>query len=483
MKRIKFKNWMLLPVIALGSAAICSFVKKSDHSAPPKPVKYNVIYILADDLGYSELGCYGNKFNETPNIDNMAAHGIKFTTFYAGAPVCSPYRAALMTGKYPARLKITDYLRPNSAQHLDTAETTLAEMFRDNGYHTGIVGKWHLSGYVKDGAPEETLPDKHGFQEVIMSENQGIAEGAYFWPYFWNKDIKKKLPGAHEYLTDRQNEEALEFIDRNKDKPFFLYLSHYAVHTQLQGKPDLVAHFRAKPGADKSAPSPKNPENDPYKRWPADYRAKPNNPHMAAMLYVIDEGVGMIMKKLKDLHLDKNTIVVFTSDNGGETNVADNTPLRGGKSMLYEGGVTEPFIIYNPVLFPKTEVKTTPVANYDIYPTLMDLIHAKPNKQKVDGMSFSRILFSNTAKMPDRTFYWHYPLDKPHFLGGRSAGSIRHGDWKLISFFDDGHKELYNLKNDIGEKHDLAARYPDKVKELTNALVAWQKSVGATEKN
>ncbi len=184
--------------------------------------KLNVIYILADDLGYSELGCYGNNFNETPELDKMAKEGLRFTNFYAAAPVCSPYRAALMTGQYPARLHITDYLRPDAAQHLDLSHITLAEMFQQNGYRTGIVGKWHLSGYVNEGAAEETLPDRHGFDEVLVSENRGIAEGVYYWPYFWNKELEKKLPGDREYLTDRQNQEAVDFIERNQDKPFFL---------------------------------------------------------------------------------------------------------------------------------------------------------------------------------------------------------------------------------------------------------------------
>lgn len=442
---------------------------------------YNVIYILADDLGYSELGSYGNTFNETPHLDKMAAEGVRFTNCYASAPVCSPYRAALMTGKYPARLGITDYLRPNAGQHLDTADITLAEMFRNNGYRTGIVGKWHLSGYVKAGAPQVTPPEMHGFDEVLVSENEGIGEGTYFHPYHFNKDIQKKLPGEKEFITERQNAEALEFIDRNKNQPFFLYLSHYAVHTTLHGKPALVDHFRQKPGAGTSAPSQNNTGNDPYKKWPADYKAKTNNPHLAAQLFTIDEGVGAIMAKLKALGIDKNTIIIFTSDNGGEINVTTNAPLRGGKSMLYEGGVREPLLVWNPVLFPKGAVATAPVANYDFYPTLMELTGARANGQQVDGVSLASLLKNPSAPVAERTFYWHYPLDKPHFLGGRSAGSIRKGDWKLIEFFDDGHKELYNLKDDPGEQNDLAQKNGAKVAELEKELAAWRKSVGAQQ--
>ena len=442
-----------------------------------KPERYNVIYILTDDLGYAELGAYGNTFNETPHLDRLAAAGIRFTQCYTAAPVCSPTRVALMTGKYPVRFGITDYLRPNASKHLDTAETTLAEMFRANGYRTGIVGKWHLSGYVKAGASEETLPDKHGFDEVYVSENQGIAEGWYFHPYLFNKDIEKKLPGEYEYITDRQHHDALEFIENNKDTPFFLYLSHYAVHTTVHGKPDVVDHFRNKEGAGKSEPTKNNPDNDPYKRWPADSRATSNNPHLAAQLKGVDDGVGMIIQKLKELGLDRKTILVFTSDNGGEVRITTNHPLRGGKSMLYEGGVRVPLIVWAPDLV-RSGVVDRPVSTYDFYPTLMELIDAAPNTQETDGLSFAGML-TGTRENPvtERSFYWHYPLEKPHFLGGRSAGSIRKGDWKLIEFFDDGSSELYNLKDDAGENRNLAQLFPDKLSELSADLKAWRKQV------
>lgn len=460
----------------------CSYINKSRIENLKAPVKPNIIYILTDDLGYSELGCYGNTFNETPNIDRLASQGIKFKTCYAAAPVCSPYRAALMTGQYPARIGITDYLRPNSGEHLSTGHTTMAEMFAANGYQTGIVGKWHLSGYVKAGAPEETLPDKHGFNEVMVSENQGIAEGWYFHPYQFNKDIKKKLKGKYEYITDRQNVEAVEFIERNKDRPFFLYLSHYAVHTTLHGKPEIVERFRKKAGSGTSEPTKGNPDNDPYKQWPADSKAKVNNPHLAAQLFVVDEGVGMIMSKLKSLGLDQNTLIVFTSDNGGETTVTTNTPLRAGKSTLYEGGVTEPLVMWNPMLIKKQATVTEPVATFDFYPTFMELIGAKPNGQKLDGISFAKLLSNPSAKLRARNFYWNYPLEKPHFLGGRSAGSIRKGDWKLIEFYDKNEIQLFNLKNDPGEKNDLAAASSDRVNALKKDLIAWRKEVNAKTK-
>lgn len=440
--------------------------------------KPNIIYILADDLGYSELECYGNKFNETPHLNQLAAQGIKFTRFYAAAPVCSPYRAALMTGQYPARLNITDYLRPDSKTHLPLSHITLAEMLKANGYKTGIVGKWHLSGYKLHGAPEETPPQQHGFDEVIVNENRGIAEGTYFHPYHFNTDIPRKLPTEHEYLTDRQNVEAVEFIERNKNQPFFLFLSHYAVHTTVHGKPELVQHFKNKQGAGSSDPTKGNPNDDPYTKYPSGSKAKANNPHLAAQLFSIDEGVGMIMQKLKETGLDKNTIVIFTSDNGGETTITSNAPLRGGKSTLYEGGVTEPFIISGPGI-QKGVICDQPLVNFDIYPTFQEIIKGKPNNQHLDGISFAPLLLNPAKKMPARNFYWHYPLDKPHFLGGRSAGSIVSGKWKLIEFFDDQTYELYDLEKDISETTNLANKYPKVVDKLKKELSAWRKQVNA----
>lgn len=223
-----------------------------------------------------------------------------------------------------------------------------------------------------------------------------------------------------------------------------------------------------------------NPENDPYKRWPADSKATRNNPHLAAQLSIIDNGIGQILKQLKALGIAENTIIIFTSDNGGETTITTNAPLRGGKSMLYEGGVREPFLIWNPVLF-SPAVNATPFSTYDLYPTLIDLVGAAPNKQKFDGISIAPVLKNSNVQFPERRFYWHYPLNQPHFLGGRSAGSIREGDWKMIEFFDDKSIELYNLKDDISESNNLANKFPEKIKHLSRSLRAWRNSVAANK--
>lgn len=476
--RILLANCCCVCIVSFCAVA-CSSTHTTADNTTDTSARPNVIYILADDLGYAELGAYGNRFNETPNIDRLAAEGVRFTHAYAAAPVCSPYRAALMTGQYPARIGITDYLRPNAADHLDTAYVTLAEMFQSKGYQTGIVGKWHLSGYLSHNAPEETLPDKHGFADVMVSENRGIANGTYFHPYHFNREIEKKLPGECEFLTDRQNVEAVDFIERNKDKPFFLFLSHYAVHTQVHGKPDLVDRFRKKDGAGTSAPGKDNADNDPFKKFPADYRASQNNPHLAAQLYSIDEGVGMIIKKLEELGLTENTIIVFTSDNGGESNVTSNAPLRAGKSTLYEGGVRVPLIVWSPSRFAMGAEVGNPVMNVDFYPTFADLVDAEHRGQVLDGISLASTLASPETMLPQRNFYWHFPLDAPHFLGGRSAGSIRQGDWKLIEFFDDSTVELFNLKEDQSEERDLSRAHPGKVTALKKALAQWRSEVGA----
>lgn len=427
--------------------------EESSRTRPP-----NIVFILADDLGWTELGCYGNSFNETPNLDKLAAGGMRFTAAYAAAPVCSPFRAALMTGQYPVRTGITDYLRPDDLKHLSLDCVTLPEMLKEAGYTTGIIGKWHLTGYAIQGATE-TPPNEHGFDEVIVSENRGIGAGSYFFPYHFNKEIDQRLRGK-EHLIDRCNLEAVQFIERNKDRPFFLYLSHYAVHTRLNGKLELVAKYEAKPEGGKG------------------FRASKNNPHLAAQLETIDQGVGMIRDKLRDLGLLNDTIILFTSDNGGEDRVTSNAPLRAGKSTLYEGGIREPLIIYWPGVTRPGSVCDTPVGTMDFYPTFAQAAGSEPT-QPVDGVSLMPVLKDPSVRLERDTLCWHYPLQQPHFLGGRSAGAIRKGDWKLIEFFDTGEVELYHLAKDLGEQNNLAVAEPDRKRELLEALHAWQRQVEA----
>jgi len=446
----------------------------------------NIIVILADDLGWAELGCYGNTFNETPNIDRLAKRGMKFTDAYAPAPVCSPTRAALLTGQYPARVGILDYLRPDAENALSTSHITIAEMLKKGGYATGMVGKWHLSGYAYHGSTNEVRAKDHGFDEELVSEIKGVGNGANFYPYvFRDQDVSwlnvddKRLPG-NEYLVDRMNFEAVDFIERHKDKPFFLYLSHFAPHTILHGKPKLVRKYIKKHPPGESLR--KNCylcqdigcADDAGHHW-----AKDHNPHLAAMLESIDDGVGMITGKLDELGLTDKTMIIFVSDNGGESNVTANGPLRAGKSCLYEGGIRVPMVVCWPAAVSAGKICREPVNIVDFYPTLLDAVGIAPDpRQLLDGTSFLPLLKNPDARLKRDAMYWHYPLEKPHFLGGRSSGAIRKGQWKLVEFFETGKVELYNLAEDIEEKNNLADRFPEKKRQLLRMLQDWRKSIG-----
>ena len=451
----------------------------------------NVIFVLADDLGWAELGCYGNSFNETPNLDKLAKQGIRFTNAYAAAPVCSPYRAALLTGQHPARVGILDYLRPNSSNALPVSQVTLPKMLRRNGYATGMVGKWHLTGYKYQNAKFEVRPTAHGFDWNIGSEVKGVGNGANFWPYVFRTqpirwlDLPENRMGKNEYLTDRLNLEAVDFVERNKDQPFFLYLSHYAPHSILNGRPDLVGKYRKKhpPG-----PSERDKcylcQDAKLKGDAGNHWASHHNPHLAAMLESIDNGIGLLSAKLDELGLTEDTIFIFSSDNGGEKKVTSNAPLRGGKSELYEGGIRVPLIVRWPKgKVPAGKTSTQPVVNHDFYPSLLEAAGIQPDpSQTLDGVS-TLATWKNPKVAPKRkALHWHYPLDKPHFLGGVSAGAIREGSWKLIEYFDPQRPakfELFDLAKDPSEKKDLAPSQPSRVKELHRKLIAWRERTGA----
>lgn len=447
----------------------------------------NVIFILADDLGYGELGCYGNGFNETPNLDRLARQGMRFTHSYAAAPVCSPYRASLLTGLHPARVGITDYLRPNSANALSTRHDTIAEVLRRDGFATGMIGKWHLTGYKYHDAQHEVTPADHGFDTDFAREVKGVGNGANFWPYVFRDqpirwiDIPDNRLGPDEFLVDRMNAEAVDFIRDHQDEPFFLYLSHYAPHTIVHGKPALVEKYRSKHKPGKSSRTrcylcqDQGLEGDSNHHWASDH-----NPHLAAMLESIDDGVGMITKTLDDLGLAERTIVVFTSDNGGETNVTSNAPCRGGKSQLYEGGIRVPLIVKWPAKIPAGAESEQPTVSTDFFPTLVDALEIETSALPADGVSMLET-WQDPNAVPDRdTLFWHYPLDRPHFLGGTSSGAIRQGDWKLIEFFDTGKAELYSLADDPSEAVDVSDSQPELVNRLRQELSDWRRATGAT---
>lgn len=435
---------------ALPPQLVLGAVRKETVERAKRP---NIILILADDLGYRQLGCYGNRFNETPNLDRLARDGMRFTDAYASSAVCSPTRAALMTGQHPARSGITNYLRNQDDHFLSPAYITLNERLKSAGYMTGLIGKWHLTG---DYEKKRGAPGLHNWDEVILSETRYIASGDYFAPYFFMPEVQAREPG--EYLTDRLNTEAVEFISRHKDEPFFLYLSHYAVHKDLAAKSSVIAKYERKPGTGQNG----------------------NDPVLAAMIESIDDGVGRIMQTLKDLGLDDNTLVVFTSDNGGEANVTTNAPLRAGKSKLYEGGIRVPLVIQYPAGICAGTVSNTPVVTHDFYPTFMELAGVRPrDRQPVDGLSLTP-LFSGDGRLARDTLYWHYPRAEPYRIGGRSGGAIREGGYKLIEFFDVDEVELYDLHEDIGESKNLAPLMPDRVAAMRGMLADWRVHTNAS---
>ena len=442
----------------------------------------NVIFILADDLGHRELGCYGNDFNETPSLDKLSEQGMRFTDAYAAAPVCSPYRASLMTGLHPARLGIIDYLRPNSAFAISPAQYTLPRAFKDNGYTTGFIGKWHLTGYKFHDSEFEVRPTDVGFDTETGGEIKGVGNGANFWPYVFRDqpvrwlDFQENKLGEDEYLVDRMNHEAIQFIERNQKEPFFLYLSHYSTHSILNGRPDKVKKYIAKhpPGPSSRERcylcQDSGHEGDSLHHW-----ARHHNPHLAAMLESIDDGVGLIMEKLDELNLTDDTIVIFSSDNGGEINVTSNAPLRGGKSQLYEGGIRVPLIAHWPQKIEAGMETDIPVTSMDFYPTLLTFAGLLPRpKQHLDGVDVSELILGK-ATIDREALYWHYP--HYHGAGCIPVGAMRYKNWKLVHWFGEQKYELYDLDSDLSELRDLSKRYPQEFLKLKKMFTEWQQSI------
>jgi arylsulfatase A len=433
-----------------------SHTRAAESSRPP-----NIVLILADDLGWTDLGCQGSQFYRTPNLDRLATEGVRFTNAYAACTVCSPTRAALLTGQYPARLHITDWITghkrpfaklnvPDWTMHLPLETTTIAEVLQGLGYTTLSVGKWHLGG-------EKYGPLAHGFQTNIAGNDKG-SPPSYFYPYQRNNQSLPDLESGKEgeYLNDRLTDEALRWMETRRDAPFFVYFPHYAVHTPLQAPAAAVA-------AAQERLRPEYPQL---------------NPTYAAMIENLDYNVGRLLDKLNEWKLTADTIVIFTSDNGGLTlrNTTSNVPLRDGKGSPYEGGVRVPLIIRYPAAI-KPAVNDTPVITVDLFPTLCDLTNAKPEQSlTLDGVSLAGML-TKGQPLPDRDLFWHYPHYHPG--GATPYSAIRSGDWWLVEFFEDDRVELYHLKNDIGEKMDLAMTEPAKRDELRAKLKAWRTAVGA----
>ncbi len=421
----------------------------------------NFVFILIDDYGWRDTGYNGSTYYETPNIDRLARAGTVFTNGYSASPVCSPTRAAILTGKYPARLRVTAHLQgatnrfpytrvlqPNARLELAKQETTIAQMLRGAGYRSACIGKWHLGA-------AGNLPTHRGFDVGLAGDEAGSTNN-FFYPA-WKKKIP--LDGKDgDYLTDRLTDLAVDFIHTSKDRPFFLYLPHFAVHTPIEAKADKIRKYDAKPR-----------------------NGGQNFEIYAAMIESMDESVGRVMDALRQSGVDDNTVVVFTGDNGGVSSrewknrpVTSNLPLRAGKGHLYEGGIRVPTIIRWPGVTREGSSSDEPVAAYDYAPTFADIAGVK-TKTHFDGRSLTGVLKNGRAI--DRDLFWHYPHYSPQL--GRPSAAMRRGNDKLILFFEDNRVELYDLKNDIGESKDLAAAQPAKTASMRRRLENWLRETGA----
>jgi len=460
MNQLTRRRFLQMLTTATASSAFSIFCnhKSTEQHPTSKP---NIIFILSDDQGWAQLGCYGSKFYETPHIDRLASQGMRFTNAYAAAPVCSPTRASFLTGKYPARLYLTDFIKggkppansplkhPKWQKYLPLEEITIAEVLKKAGYATASFGKWHLS---QEKLPPKSLPynpDKQGFDESFVTYKP-VASMAQKWQTPEND--------AHNVKIIMQK--SLEFMEKHQQQPFFLYLAHNTIHNPLKEKKVLIEKYKQKTGADL-------PEN---------------NPIIGAMLETLDNSIGQILQKLDQLNLAENTVVVFFSDNGGLEKEADQSPLRNGKASLYEGGIRVPLIVRWTGKVKPGAINDELVSSIDFFVTFSEIAESTQTVKNIDGISLLPAL-TQTGKLSRQAIFWHYP--HYHSAGEGPAGAIRQGDYKLIEWYENsllGLKnqiELYNLKTDIGETQNLVHEMPEKAEELWKRLKSWRKSVMA----
>ncbi|GAA4814859.1 sulfatase [Litoribaculum gwangyangense] len=444
--------------------------------------KPNVLFILVDDLGYHDLGVTGSTFYETPNIDKLANEGVVFTNGYAASRVCSPSRASIMTGKFTGRHGITDWigalsgeewrsksnynklLPANYVHALPHEDITIAEAFKEQGYKTFFAGKWHLGD-------EGSYPEDHGFDINIAGIDAGSPKGGFFSP--WNNP-KLQNNQKGENLTLRLANETADFIAEHKDSTFFAFLSFYAVHAPIQTTQEKWAKYRNK------ADSIGIAENGFEMERVLPIRRLQDNPIYGGLVETMDDAVGLVLKALKDNGLDDNTIVVFTSDNGGvasgDNYATSNLPLRGGKGYQWEGGIKEPFFIKVPWL---NSIKSSvvPVVSTDLYPTLLDLANLSlKNEQHLDGVSLKPLL-EGSQKDINRPLFWHYP----HYgnQGGEPSSIIQKDGWKLIHYWEDGREELFKLPSEENDHQNVISEYSKIANALSNELMQWLKQVNA----
>lgn len=427
-----------------------------------RSARLNFVFILIDDMGWRDVGYNGSELFETPNIDRLASQGMRFTNAYAACPVCSPTRASIMTGKYPARLGLTNFLpglhhlphskllAPVSRQQLPLEEVTIAEALKPSGYRTAAIGKWHLGG-------PDFYPEKQGFDVNVAGSSSGAPKSYFFPQWTPNPPITAK-PGA--YLPDRLTDSAIDFIRDNRAKPFMLYLAHYSVHIPLEAKQEMIERYskRIKPGAGQS------------------------NATYAAMVASVDESVRRIIETLDELNLADHTAIIFMSDNGGLASAeykgqtpTSNKPLKAGKGFLYEGGIREPMIVKWPGVTKPGSQCDVPVISTDFYPTMLEMAGVtKDTGNPADGVSLAPLLRQDGIPKRDALF-WHYP----HYSnqGGRPGAAMRQGDFKIIEWYEDDSVELYNLRDDIGESHNLAVQMPEKARAMKARLDTWLKEL------
>jgi len=469
-----------LRIFALAVLACVSLFPAFGLAADPVH-RMNFVFVLIDDLGWADLGCYGSAFYETPNLDALAASGARFTQAYAACPVCSPTRASILTGRHPVRLNITDWIPGDQAGknphhrflHVDDRnelaleEVTFAELLQQAGYQTFFAGKWHLGG---DGF----LPVDQGFAVNIGGGHYGQPPGGYFSPYK-NPYISDGPTG--EYLTERLTQESVSFLkQRDPARPFLLFLSHYDVHTPIHKDEKHFSHFKLK-----AAAAPRNHQPIPERNGLS--RSQQDNAEYASMVSAVDESIGQLMVALKEQGLEDSTTIIFTSDNGGLCTLAkpgptSNLPLRSGKGWLYEGGVRVPLVMRIPGVTTPGQLIERPAFSTDYFPTILELagLPAEPDLAS-DGESLSG-LFADEVQNMTRPLAWHYP----HYHGSKwtPGASMREGDWKLIEFYEFDEAELYHLVTDPGEHQNLVASEPEKLAELRANLKAWQKSMNAS---
>lgn len=470
-------KYFRLHLLALVTAVLACQLVLADSASAGLP---NFVVILVDDLGYMDIGANNpDCFYETPSIDGLAASGMRFTDGYAANPVCSPTRYSLMTGKYPSRVDATDWFsgkRTGTFNHaafrseMPLEEITLAQMLKAKGYATFFAGKWHL------GEGDEYYPHNRGFDINIGGYFRGgpYTGKRYFAP-FKNPQIKVESPPG-DHLPDRLARETAQFIEANKDEPFLAYLSFYSVHTPLMGRPDLVEKYEQRAQAIEGKEFAG--EEQVFGDKPRRVRILQKHAVYAAMVEAMDQAVGKVLQQLEDSGVADNTVVVFTSDNGGlstaEGSPTSNLPLRGGKGWVYEGGIREPWIVRYPGVTKPGAVSHEPICSIDLYPTVASAVGVQLERE-VDGVDLTPAL--KDEQLEREALYWHYP----HYSnqGGFPGGAVRMGDYKLVERYEDGRVHLYNLAEDLGEANDLAAEHPKRVKQMRQQLHDWYRTVDA----